>query len=159
MSPSSVNTHLNTPISTTGRLLWAAAAVAVLAALWQFNLQPTWRALQRAPAQQAQLESELLRMRALAQEASAWKTASVPTAAQAQQALRSATQALGAQARITTQGEQAVVSVQGVASQTLQTWLADVRLAARAQVVQVQLTRAATGWSGTVTLVVPQGGR
>lgn len=145
-------------MSHTRQLLGAAAVLAVLAALWQFNLHPAWTSLQAAPARQAQLESELLGMRALAQEAAAWKTTGTPTTAQAQQALRSATQALGERARITTQGEQTVVSLQGVTPATLQTWLADIRLAARAQVVQVQLTRAAGGWMGTVTLALPQGG-
>ena len=134
-----------------------AAVLAACGALWQFNLRPAWAALQAAPAQQAQLERQLLAMRALAQETAQWKAATSPNAAQAQQALRSATQALGERARITTKGDQAVVSLQAVSPATLQTWLADVRLAARAQVVQVQLQRAAGGWSGTVTLALPAG--
>lgn len=56
------------------------------------------------------------------------------------------------------QGERAVVAVQGVDGEALRRWLAEVRRGARAQPVELRLTRDGQGWRGSVVLALGGGG-
>src|SRR5574343_124498 len=67
--------------------------------------------------------------------------------------LQEATRRLGAGARLALPGDRATVTLQGVDGAALAAWLGEVRSAARARVVEAQLTRNAAGqYQGTVVL-------
>ena len=66
--------------------------------------------------------------------------------------LQSATQRLGSRAQLVLQGDRASVTVKALSGNDLNNWLAEVRSGARARATEVQLTREAQGYSGTVVL-------
>jgi len=133
---------------------WAALALAVLL-LWFVALQPAWRTWQQVPAQRQALESQLLQMQRLASEARDLKGQSPVSAEQSLQALKAATDRLGAKAKLSLLGERATLSVSGVTPEQLQAWLSEVRSGARARPVDLQLRRSANGLDGLVVLSLP----
>jgi general secretion pathway protein M len=138
------------------RLLALAFAVVLLALLWWVALQPAIRTLRSAPAEHDRLDGQLQAMQRLAAEAGALRATPPVTMEQAAAALTAATERLGGRGRLSLQGERAVLTLDGVGSQALRDWLAEARSGARARPVEVQLTRGAQGFSGT--LVVALGG-
>ena len=72
--------------------------------------------------------------------------------ADARAALKAATERLGAQAQLSPQGGQTLVTLQGVDAQALSTWLGEVRRAARMAPIAVQLQRQDERYTGTVLL-------
>ncbi|MFG6446863.1 type II secretion system protein GspM [Roseateles sp. BYS180W] len=129
-------------------LAWLLGA----ALLWAVALAPAWRTLQQAPAQQLALDEQILRMQAMAREAQQLRELPQVSAAQTQAALSAAVARLGDAAQLQVQGERAVLRVQDLPGTELLRWLQEVRLAAKARPVQVQLQRSANGYSGTLTL-------
>ena len=137
------------------RMIAAGAGVLALYLVWAVALAPALTTLRRAPAELATLQAQEQRMQALAQVAQALRGVRPVPPAQAAQALNTATARLGAQARISVQGERAVLTLQGVAAPQIMAWLAEVRAGARARVSQAALTQSAPGmFSGTVTVVI-----
>ena len=133
--------------------LRAAGTALALLLVWTVGVQPAWRTLQEAPAERERLDRQAARMRQLAAEATRWREAPVITPAQGEEALKSATSRLGAGARLALTGDRATVTLQGVDGAALAAWLGEVRSAARARVVEAQLTRNAAGqYQGTVVL-------
>lgn len=133
---------------------WIAAVAAVVAALllWSVGIQPAWRTLQDAPARIDNQGAQLQAMQRLAAEATELRAvAPVPTA-QAAAALQGATEQLGGRATLLLQGDRATVTLNGLAGEELRDWLAEVRSAARARPTEVQLSRGAQGYTGTVVL-------
>jgi general secretion pathway protein M len=137
----------------------ALLATAVLGAflLWSAALQPALRTLRDAPAQRATLEAQLQQMRALATEAQQLRSAPTIGAEQSAAALRAASERLGPKARLSLQGERAVLTLNGVGSDALRDWLEEVRSGARARPVEAQLSRGAQGFTGSIVLALGAG--
>lgn len=137
-----------------GALKLAAAVLAAYAA-WALLLAPALQTLRSAPAELERLDAQWLQMQALAVEARTLRAAPPLPTAQAAAALAAATQRLGEAAQLSQAGAQATVTLSGIDTLRLRDWLAEVRAGARAQPLQVQLTRDARGWSGSVVLALP----
>ncbi len=140
------------------RLVGAAAVLLLGLAIWLTLLGPALRTLRGAPARLEQLESAVLRQRALAVEAATLRNTPPVSAAQAANALNTATERLGTAGRLVVQGERASLQLTGVEAPALQAWLAEARSAARARPVEMQLTRGQRGLSGSVVVSLGAGG-
>lgn len=139
-------------------LLGLALALVLGALLWALAIAPAWRVLRSAPAQLEALELQWQAMQALAVEARELRAIPPVPLAQAQAALTAAAQRLGDKARLSVQGERAVVDVNGLAGEALATWLAEVRASARVRVTAAQLNRQPDGvYRGKLELAI--GGR
>jgi general secretion pathway protein M len=123
--------------------------------VWSFAVQPALKTLRTAPAQQAVLDAQLAQMQRLAAEAAELRALPPVDAAQADAALQSATQRLGAAARLQRSGERLTVAFTSVEPAALMAWLAEVRAAARVRVVEAQLGRTGNGYSGNLVLTLP----
>jgi general secretion pathway protein M len=134
-------------------LSWAALAVALLL-LWMICLAPAWKTLTTAPRQLAELDTQLARMQWLANEARELRALPLVDAEQARTALQAATARLGSSASLQINGEQAQVKLTAISSAALTAWLTEVRGAARARVVELQLQRQGEGYSGQVVLAL-----
>lgn len=137
-------------------LTLAGVALALLL-LWQLGLQPALRTLRQAPAQLAEVDSKMQQMQALAQEARELRELPSVPAAQALQALQAASSHLGAAARLNVTGDRAVLTLNGIGSEALQTWLGEVRSAARARPVEASLQRGPSGYTGSIVLSLSVG--
>ena len=137
----------------------AHLAAAVLGAflLWSVAIQPAWRTLREAPAQRDALDAQWQAMQALAAETRQLRDAPALGAEQAAAALRAASERLGGSARLSLQGDRAVLTLNGVSSTQLREWLAEARAGARARPVEAQLSRGAQGFSGSVVLQIGVG--
>jgi general secretion pathway protein M len=132
----------------------AALMVLVVAAfvLWALAIQPAWKTLREAPARIAALETQTQTMRALAAEAAELRTAPSLSTDAATLALKAASERLGANGRLSLQGDRAVLTLTGASSEQLRDWLAEARSGARARPVEAQLSRNAQGYSGSIVL-------
>ncbi|MGS0755936.1 type II secretion system protein GspM [Roseateles sp. GG27B] len=119
---------------------------------WLIAVAPGLRVLKQTPAQLEAVELQLQDMQGLALEARELRTTPTVSAAQAAQALQAASEHLGPAARLTVNGDRAVLTVTGVAAEALQAWLGEVRSAARARPLEASLQRGPQGYSGTVVL-------
>ena len=138
-------------------MLAVAACVLGVFVLWTLALQPAWRTLRDAPAERDTLERQLQQMRALAAEAQQLRDAPALSPQQASDALRAASEQLGSAARLSLQGDRAVLTLQGATATQLRQWLAEARSAARARPLEVQLTRGAQGFSGSIVVLLGGG--
>ncbi len=137
-------------------LLSTAVGLVAIALCWFVALQPAWRTLARAPAEMDRLDGQLQAMQRLAEEAQQLRAAAPVGAEQSAAALKAATDRLGDQAKLTMQGERALLTLNNVGTAALRDWLAEVRAGARARPIEANLTRSAQGYTGT--LVVSVGG-
>jgi general secretion pathway protein M len=133
-----------------------AAAVLGLAGFWMLLMQPAWTTVRQAPARLDALDADLQRMQRLAAEARELKAATPVSTAQANLALKSATDRLGAAGQLVVQGDRATLTLNAVPSDALRAWMAEARGAARARPIEMRLTQSGAGYSGT--LVVSLGG-
>ena len=136
------------------RLLALAAAVLALYALYAVAIQPAWRTLRGAPAQLEALETELQAMQRLASEASELRATPPVNTEQATAALKAASERLGDKARLSVQGDRAVLTLTGAGSVQLRSWLAEVRSGARARPVEATLTRSGSGYTGSIVVAI-----
>jgi general secretion pathway protein M len=136
-------------------LVAVAATVLALAMLWSVGVQPAWQTLRSAPARLDALDAQTLAMRRLADQSRELRQSPLPPTHQAAQALQAASERLGSAARLSVQGDRAVLTLEGLDPQALRSWLAEVRSGARARTVEAQLVRSGPGFSGTVTVVIP----
>ncbi len=135
------------------RRLVAICAVLVGAALlWLVGLKPALTQLQQAPAKLDAADAQTLAMQRLAVESRDLRGATLVTMAQSVAALKSASARLGPTAKLTVQGDRAVLTVENLDVDAIRSWLAEVRSGARARTVEAQLSRGPKGFSGTVTL-------
>ena len=134
------------------RLLASGAVVLLLGLLWAVVLQPAWRTLQLAPAELEVLDTQLQQMRALAAEAQQLRATPPVTPEQAAAVLKGAAERLGAKAKLSLQGERAVLTLTALEPGQLTSWLAEVRSGARARPLEANLTRAGAGYTGTLVL-------
>lgn len=126
-----------------------------LALLWFVGLQPAWRTWREVPAQREALESQWLQMQRLATEARELKAQPAVGAEASALALKSATERLGAKAKLSVIADRATLNLSGVSPAALAGWLAEVRSGARARPVDLQLSRAEGGLSGQVVVSLP----
>lgn len=140
------------------RLVLVAAAVVGAGLLWGLALAPALRTLASTPAQLAAAEAQLQQMQALASEAQALRAVAPVPMAQAQAALTAATGRLGSAAKLSLQGDRAVVTLQGIHSEQLGAWLGEARAGARARVVEASLSQTTPGlYDGSMTLALGSG--
>jgi len=136
-------------------LLVIGITVLGLALLWWVGLAPAWRSVRAAPQKIEALDLQLQDMQRLAAEAKALRAMPPMPAAQAQAALTAAAQRLGDKARLSLQGERAVLQLSHLSGDQLATWLAEVRISARVRAVEAQLTRTPQGdYTGSVVLAL-----
>ncbi|MFT7775158.1 type II secretion system protein GspM [Roseateles sp.] len=133
-------------------VLGGVGALLGLLLAWSILLAPALRTLRTAPTELEKVELQLQQMQAQAQEARALRAAPAVPPAQAQAALKASVEHLGAAARMNLAGDRAVVTLNGVTPEMLQSWLGEVRSAARARPVEAQLTRGPKGYAGTLVL-------
>ncbi len=135
------------------RQLLALAFVAVLLfAGWSVLVQPAWRTVRSAPAQLDQLDHQVQQMQAAAAEVQALRAVPAVAPPQAALALKAATERLGDKARLSLQGDRAILTLSGIGPEALRGWLNEARSGARARPIEAQLMRAAQGYSGTITV-------
>lgn len=123
--------------------------------VWSVAVQPALKTLRTAPAQQATLDAQLAQMQRLATEAAELRALPPVDPMQADAALQSATERLGATARLQRSGERVNITFTGVEPAAMMAWLAEVRAAARVRVVEAQLSRVGNGYSGSLVLTLP----
>jgi len=132
-----------------------AGAVLAVSLLWWVGLAPALRSLREAPAQIEALDMQLQEMRRLAAETRDLRALPAIAPAQAQAALAAAAQRLGDKARLSPQGERAVLQVTHLSGEQLGAWLAEARVSARARVVEAQLVRTPQGdYAGSLVLAL-----
>ncbi|MDP4301912.1 type II secretion system protein GspM [Leptothrix discophora] len=136
---------------------WAAAAVGLLL-VWQIAVQPALNTLRTVPAQRAALDLQLAEMQLLAQEARELRALPPISPEQAEAALRAAVTRLGANAKLQMAGDRATITLTGLDAATLTGWLAEVRGAARARVVELQVNRIGALYGGSVVLALGRPG-
>jgi general secretion pathway protein M len=139
------------------RLILFAATVLGAFVLWVVAVQPAWRSLRDTPAQRDALELQLQQMRVLAAEVQQLRDAPAVSADQSVAALRAASERLDDKARLSLQGERAVLTLNGVSSAQLRDWLGEARAGARARPIEAQLSRGAKGFNGSVVLGIGGG--
>ncbi len=141
------------------RLLTVAAWLAALTVVVMVGVRPAWRTLQTVPAQMQAVEAELAVMRQQADEVQTLRQRPPVPPVQADAALQAATARLGAGARLSRQGDRAVLTFQGVPGEALAIWLEEVRVGARARPLEAEWQRGAEGaYQGSVTLALGGGG-
>lgn len=128
-----------------------------LTLIWLVGIAPAWKILGRAPADMNRAEADLQSMQKLADEARELRSASPVLPEQAQTALRAATARLGDKARLSVQGDRAVLTLNGIGPAALRDWLAEARSGARARPVEASLSRAPQGLTGTVVVALGGG--
>ncbi len=136
------------------RLLGIGAAVVGATLLWLLALQPPLQLIQQSAGRLDALEAQTQNMQRLAVEARELRAAPQVSAAQSVAALRAASDRLGERAKLTVQGDRAVLSFDGLESDSLRAWLGEVRSGARGRAVDAQLSRGAKGFSGSVTVAI-----
>ena len=132
-------------------------ALVAVALFWLLAVQPAWRTLRTAPAEADVLEAQWQQMQRLAAESKELRAAPPVAPAQSAAALKAATERLGTQGRLTLAGERATLTLSGASGSQLGAWLVEARSAARARVVEAQLTRGPQGYSGSVVVALGGG--
>jgi general secretion pathway protein M len=131
-----------------------ALVVLGLFLVWLLLIAPAWRTVREAPATLDRLDNQLQQMRRLAAEARSLKEINPVGPAQSAEALKSATERLGANARLGIVGDRATLTLNGVTGEQLRQWLIEARSGARARPVETQLTRTPAGYTGTLVLTL-----
>lgn len=135
-----------------------AAALVVLAVIVLVFIRPAWKSMQQTPAQLRDVSTQVAHMRALADEAQLLRQQPPVSPVQAEAALKSATERLGAAARMNIQGDRATVEFTKVMGESLADWLGEVRAAARVRPLEANLTQSEPGhYSGTIVLGLAPG--
>lgn len=138
-------------------LLTLAALLVGLALVWTLAVQPAWRTLRSAPAEQARLDADWQRMQREAAEAARLRALPPVAPALARQSLQAATTRLGAAGKLSLQGERAVLTLDGASGAAIMTWLSEVRRGARARPVQARLELGDGGYRGHITVAIGAG--
>lgn len=122
------------------------------------GIRPAWKTLSQAPTQLRELDGQLDQMRRLAEESQALRQRPPVPPLQAEAALRSATERLGAGAKLSLQGDRATLTLTKVPGDALATWLDEARGAARAKPMEAGLMQVEPGvYSGNISLALGPG--
>ncbi len=135
-------------------MVGAMGGALVFLIVWMIAVRPAWRMLEQAPVQRALADVQLLQMAAIANEARQLRAMPQVASRQAEQVLKSATERLGAKAKLAIQGERATLSLTGATGEDLRQWLTEARGGARARPVEAALTRAGQGYNGTLVVAI-----
>jgi general secretion pathway protein M len=137
------------------RLLTAAAWLAALTLLVLMGIRPAWRALAQTPAQMIEVDAQLDQMRRLADETAALRQRPSVPPAQAEAALKAATDRLGDGARLMMQPDRVNLTLNNVPGDALVSWLEEARVGARARPLEASLQQGQPGhYSGTLVLAL-----
>ena len=134
------------------QLIVVMAASVALLLVWLTLIQPALRVLREAPLELDRLDQQMQQMQLAAGEMQALRAASPVPTEQASTALRAATSQLGSSAKLSIQGDRAVLTFTGIPGDALRGWLGEARSAARARPVEAQMVKAAIGYSGSITV-------
>jgi general secretion pathway protein M len=134
------------------RLVVVASAVLGAYLLWSIAVQPAWRTMRDASARIDFLDLQLQEMQALAGEVRELRAIPALGTEQSAQALQAASERLGGRARLSLQGDRAVLTLNGVSASQLRDWLTEARAGARARTLEAQLTRNAQGFNGSIVV-------
>lgn len=130
----------------------------VLALLVMVGIRPAWRVASEAPAKLQDVDAQLDEMRRLADETQLLRQRPSVPPAQAEGALKAATERLGAGARLTIQGDRATLTLTKIPGEALAGWLEEARGAARIKPVEAGLMQVDLGvYSGTLVVVLGPG--
>jgi general secretion pathway protein M len=122
--------------------------------VWLILVRPAWTTLDDAPALRAQADAQLLQMQAISNEAKQLRALPPVPQTVAEQVLKSATESLEGKAKLSIQGDRAVLSLTGANGEDLRKWLIQARGGARARPVEASLTRAGDGYNGTLVVAI-----
>lgn len=140
------------------QLATAAAWLFTLALLVLLGIRPAWRTLSDTPTQLREADAQLDAMRRMADEVQSLRQRPPVPPAQAEAALKAATDRLGSGARLSVQADRVTLTVTQVSGDALATWLEDVRTSARARPSEAALQQGEPGqYSGSVSLVLAPG--
>ena len=136
---------------------WAGWLVTVTL-LVLIGIRPAWRILSETPAQLRDVNVQLEAMRRLADETQVLRQRPPVPPAQAEAALRSATERLGDSARLNLQGDRATLTLTKVSGEALAFWLDEARGGSRAKPIEAGLMQVEPGqYSGNIVLVLGPG--
>jgi general secretion pathway protein M len=135
-------------------VLLAAAAVSLLV-VWLLVLKPVWTVWRDLPAKTRQVEGELLQLQLLASDAKDLKGQPAISPAQAQEAIKAATERLGAHGKLAIVGDRATLTLTDASPTEWRTWLAEARAGARARPISAQIQRGSNGLQGQVVVSLP----
>lgn len=122
--------------------------------IWAVAIQPALQTLAKAPAELDRLEVQLQEMNRMMGESRDLRGIAPVSVTQAMASLRSATDRLGQQGRVTFQGDRVTLTLTNASPEALKEWLLEVRTAARARPIEAQINRSNTAYSGTILLVM-----
>jgi len=135
------------------RMATIAGWLLLLAVVVLVGIRPAWRTLSITPAQLKEVDAQLDQMRRLADETQLLRQRPPVPPAQAEAALRSASDRLGPAATLSVQGDRATLTLRDVPGESLATWLDEVRTAARARPLEANLQQTQAGrYNGSVVL-------
>lgn len=138
-----------------------AAFALGLAVLWWVLLAPALKTLRSADTEHRRLDTQLQHMQRLQAQAQVLKTQPRTNRDDAVRALeQSVKQQLGGGAQLNLGGNQATLTLKGVAASALAQWLVQARVNAHATLTEARLQRSAlatpAAWDGTLVLGLPQ---
>lgn len=133
------------------------ACVLAFFVVWSIGIAPASRTIREAPAQLDQLEAQYQQMQRIAAESTQLRGAARVSPTQAATALRAATDRLGDKARLTLQGDRATITLTGISTEALRTWLDEIRSSARARPIEAQLQRGPLGYTGNLSVILGGG--
>ena len=136
------------------QMLTVAGLVVGLYVVFALAVQPAWRTLRTAPAQLDSLDAQLQGMQRMASEARELRSLPPVNPAQAMTALKAASDRLGDKAKLSVQGDRAVLTLTAIGTEQLRGWLAEARSGARARPVEASLTRGPVGYSGSIVVAI-----
>ncbi len=137
------------------RLLMAALALVLGAALWGLALAPALATLRSAQTQHHVLDAQLQTMRSLEAQARLLQAQPPLNPGESRRLLEATVKALGANAQLNVLGERATIPLKGASAEDLAHCLAQARLNARSLPVEAHLVRNAAGtWDGTLVLTL-----
>ena len=133
------------------------AVVLGLGGVLALAVLPAWRTIARAPAELDALDAQLQTMQRLAGEVEQLRAAPPVNPEQAAAALKAATERLGDKGKLALQGDRAVLTLNGASTSQLRSWLAEARSGARARPIEANLSRASSGYNGTLAVSIGGG--
>ena len=135
------------------RLLLAALAIILGAALWWLALAPALATLRSAESQARLQDAQLQTMLGLQAQAQLIQAQPPLAPGESRRLLEATIKAFGASAQLVVMGERATLTLKGVSAEDLTQCLVQARLNARTLPSEAHLTRNATGtWDGTLVL-------
>jgi general secretion pathway protein M len=145
------------------RLVIIASVLVCAALLWWVALAPALQTVRLAPAQHAQMDSQLQTMRAMAAEATALRAQRSLSYEESLRNLESSVkQTLGSSATLSVSDTRASLTLKGVNANALAQWLSQARVNARVVPSEARLQRSQAStptnnatWDGTLVLALP----